>query len=69
MIVCDYRSAVNSFEHACKVLDSCYGTSALECGEAYLNYGIALFELSRQDEGFLDGVVNMESKCITSHIR
>ena len=62
LIVSDYSSAVPSFEHACKLLDSCYGTGSLECGEAYLYYGIALFELSRQDEGILDGVMmNLES--------
>ena len=61
MIVLDYKSAVPSFEQACKLLDTCYGTSAPECGEAYLNYGIALFELSRLEEGIMDGVVNVES--------
>lgn len=63
MIVADYRSAVPFFEHACQMLDSLYGTGSAECAEAYLNYGISLFELSRLEEGIMDGVVNVDSKC------
>lgn len=62
MIVSDYRSAVTSFEQACQLLDSCYGPGSTECGEAYLQYGIALFELARLEEGTDGGVVNVESR-------
>ncbi|OTF73138.1 hypothetical protein BLA29_011649 [Euroglyphus maynei] len=57
MIVSDYRSAVPCFETACEFLGHLYGLRALECAEAYLNYGIALYELSRLEEG-LDGGIN-----------
>ncbi|RWS03341.1 protein HGV2-like protein [Dinothrombium tinctorium] len=58
LLVCDYHSAVQSLEETCKILDQTYGKGADECGEAYLFYGIALLELSRQETGALDGVVN-----------
>jgi len=64
MIVSDFKSAVASFEQACKLLDSCYGPGALECGEAYLHYGIALFELSRLEEGIIDGVVKVDGMLV-----
>lgn len=60
MIVSDYYSAVPCFEKACQLLDSCYGVNAPECAEAYLNYGIALYELSRMEDGMFHGVVNVE---------
>nr|XP_027198727.1 protein HGV2-like isoform X2 [Dermatophagoides pteronyssinus] len=61
MIVSDYRSAVPCFETACEFLGHLYGLRALECAEAYLNYGIALYELSRLEEGLDGGIVNVES--------
>ena len=61
MIVSDYKSAVTDFEQACKLLDTCYGPGAVECGEAYLHYGISLFEQSRLEEGIMDGVVKVDS--------
>ena len=64
MIVLDYKSATSSFELACKLLDSCYGVGSIECGEAYLHYGSALFELSRVEEGTADGLVNVEGMII-----
>ena len=66
MIVSDYRSAVPCFETACEFLGHLYGLRALECAEAYLNYGIALYELSRLEEGLDGGIVNVESKFFLS---
>lgn len=34
-----------------------YGVAADECGDCYLHYGTALFELARQDSGVFDGCV------------
>lgn len=62
LFVSDFYSAVTSFEHAVKILDSCYGTGAEECGEAYLLYGTAMFELSRLESGVMDGLVNVDGK-------
>ncbi|KAH9387651.1 hypothetical protein TYRP_008843 [Tyrophagus putrescentiae] len=62
MIVSDYKSAVPCFEHACQLLDSIYGPGKAESAEAYLHYGISLFELSRLEEGIMDGVVNVENQ-------
>lgn len=60
MIVKDYHSATVCFEQACRILDSCYGVNADECGEAYLYYGIALLEEARFDEGLANGVVKIK---------
>lgn len=57
LLLQDYRSAVSSLEQATRLFDQLYGVSADECGECYLQYGIALFELARQESGVLDGCV------------
>lgn len=53
----DYRSAVSFFEEATQIIDSVFGVYSDECGDYYLKYGIALFELARLESGILDGVV------------
>lgn len=58
MAVRDYKSAVSFLEDATQIMDSVYGVSADECGDYYLKYGIALFELARLESGVLDGVVS-----------
>jgi len=58
LILHDYKSAVSHLEEATRMFDQLYGISADECGDCYLQYGVALFELSRQESGVLDGVVN-----------
>lgn len=55
MLVHDYNSAVVSLEEAARLYDQLYGVGADECGDAYLLYGSALLELSRQETGALDG--------------
>ncbi|RWS24607.1 Tetratricopeptide repeat containing protein 3-like protein [Leptotrombidium deliense] len=62
VLVSDFSSAVQSLGEACELLDATYGKEADECGEAYLFYGIALLELSRQETGALDGVVNVKKE-------
>ncbi|KAI7687402.1 hypothetical protein SSS_07775 [Sarcoptes scabiei] len=59
MIVSDYASAVPCFEIACELLGQIYGLRAFECAEAYLNYGISLYEMSRLEEGLDGGIVNV----------
>jgi len=53
LLVKDYNEAVSSFASACQLLSQLYGETANECGEAYFNYGIALLELSRTENGVL----------------
>lgn len=55
MILNDISSALPCFEEACQLFDLHYGKGAVECGEIYMNYGIALFEYSRLDENVLAG--------------
>lgn len=62
LAVRDYKSAVSFFEDATQIMDSVYGVSADECGDYYLKYGIALFELARLESGVLDGVVSAQAK-------
>lgn len=62
LLIKDYNSAVQSFEKVCQLLDEKYGKGADECGDAYLNYGIALLELARQETGALEGLVNAASE-------
>ncbi|KAI1290059.1 Protein HGV2 [Halotydeus destructor] len=57
MLIHDYNSAVTSFEQACQIYDSLYGTGADETAEVYLCYGEALLEVHRQETGALDGGV------------
>jgi tetratricopeptide (TPR) repeat protein len=58
LILHDYKTAVSHLEEATRMFDQLYGVSADDCGDCYLQYGTALFELSRQESGVLDGVVN-----------
>jgi len=53
LLVKDYNEAVSSFASACQLLSQLYGETANECGEAYFNYGIALLELARTENGVL----------------
>lgn len=62
LLIHDYKSAVSNLEDACRLFDQIFGVSADECGDAYLQYGIALMELARQETGVLDGVVSAEGK-------
>lgn len=64
LLIHDYKSAVSSLEDACRLFDQIHGVSADECGDAYLQYGIALMELARQETGVLDGVVSAEGKVL-----
>lgn len=57
MILNDIPSALPCFEEACQLFDIHYGKGAPECGEVYLNYGIALFEYSHLDDNLLAGNV------------
>lgn len=66
MIVSDYASAVPCFEIACELLGQIYGLRAFECAEAYLNYGISLYEMSRLEEGLDGGIVNVGSESFSS---
>jgi nuclear autoantigenic sperm protein len=51
LILCDVEKAVFCFQQAAKQLDETYGAGADECGEAYLFYGKALFQLARAEMG------------------
>ena len=62
LLIKDYYSAVQSFEKVCQLLDNKYGKCSDQCGDAYLNYGIALLELARQETGAQEGLVNAKSK-------
>lgn len=62
LLIHDYKSAVECLENSCRLFDTIYGVSADECGDAYLQYGIALMELARQETGVLDGVVSAQGK-------
>jgi len=53
LLVKDYNEAVSSFASACQLLSQLYGETANECGEAYFNYGMALLELARTENGVL----------------
>ncbi|XP_069687733.1 protein HGV2 isoform X2 [Periplaneta americana] len=53
LLVKDYNEAVTSLASACQLLSQLYGEAANECGEAYFNYGIALLELGRTENGVL----------------
>lgn len=64
LLIKDYYSAVQSFEKVCQLLDELYGKGADECGDAYLNYGVSLLELARQETGASEGLVNANSKSI-----
>lgn len=44
------------------MFDQIYGVGSERNGDCYLQYGIALFELSREESGVLDGVVNAKLK-------
>lgn len=57
----DFESAVQCFEEACKIVDDKFGVEADECAEAYLLYGVALLDLSRQEMGAFDGVVKTKA--------
>lgn len=63
LIVNDFSSAASCFELASEILGHCYGIESLECAEAYLNYGISLYEMSRIEEGLEGGIVNVDRKC------
>jgi len=56
LLVRDFSLAVQSLEEGCKLLDRKYGINADECVEGYFFYGLALFELARQETGALNGV-------------
>ncbi|XP_015794949.1 histone-binding protein N1/N2 [Tetranychus urticae] len=58
LLIKDYYSAAQSFEKVCQLLDTKYGKCSDQCGDAYLNYGIALLELARQETGANEGLVN-----------
>jgi nuclear autoantigenic sperm protein len=60
LVVRDYSTAVQSLEDGCKLLDQVYGVNADECADAYFYYGLALFELARQETGALNGVGDVE---------
>lgn len=64
LFVNDYQSAVSCFELASEILGHCYGIQSLKCADAYLYYGISLYEMSRLEEGLDGGIVNVESKFI-----
>ncbi|KAJ9585238.1 hypothetical protein L9F63_002938 [Diploptera punctata] len=53
LLVKDYNEAVTSLGMACSHLSKLYGEFANECGEAYFNYGKALLELARSENGVL----------------
>ncbi|PSN52394.1 hypothetical protein C0J52_03148 [Blattella germanica] len=53
LLVKDYEEAVTSLGLACTLLSKLYGEFANECGEAYFNYGKALLELARSENGVL----------------
>ena len=44
------------------MFDQIYGVGSDQVGDVYLKYGTALFELSREESGVLDGVVNTQLK-------
>ena len=57
LVIHDFKNAVTNLEEATMMFDQIYGVGSEKNGDCYLNYGIALFELSREESGVLDGVV------------
>ncbi|XP_022087871.1 protein HGV2-like isoform X2 [Acanthaster planci] len=58
LLVGDPPSAVQTLQEACQLLSAKYGELAVECGESYYYYGLALLELGRMETGVLGNALD-----------
>merc|ERR1712240_71827 len=58
-LVCqEIPTAVQQFQDACQLLSGAYGEMAKECADAYFQYGSALLELARMEQGVLGNALD-----------
>ncbi|KAK7100670.1 hypothetical protein V1264_023581 [Littorina saxatilis] len=58
MVCQEIPTAVQQFQDACQLLSGAYGEMAKECADAYFQYGSALLELARMEQGVLGNALD-----------
>lgn len=57
MICCEIEEALKSFSEACEIYSEKYGETGEQLAEPYLNYGKALLQMARIENGVLGGAM------------